>query len=258
MSAKGLIYRRIFDYVIKYSINIKDRVFPPRCGGCGRPVKPGQLVEFCEQCLSILPWIVRPFCLKCGKDFNPSNAADAGRFSFRICASCRVKQPGFEAGRSAFRYEGVARQAVQSLKFRGRKTLAESFAILLEKRLVDEPIFLEGVDLVIPVPLHPSRRRERGFNQSALVAWELSKRLGIPFSEKALIRNRGTRPQVGLSAKERADNIRGAFQANEEVMGKVILLIDDVMATGATASACSRALRVAGATETRVLTLARD
>jgi len=159
---------------------------------------------------------------------------------------------------SAFRYEGVARQAVQSLKFRGRKTLATTFAILLEKRLADEPGFLEGVDLIVPVPLHPSRRRERGFNQSALVARELARRWEIPASEKALVRNRKTRPQVGLSARERADNIRGAFEAGPEVRGKVILLVDDVMTTGATASACARGFRAGGAEETRVLTLARD
>ena len=258
MSSHKVFSGIVFNYLIKYSINLRDRLFPPRCGGCGRPVNPGKTVEFCEHCLNNMPWIVKPFCLKCGKDFIPSNIDDAKRFSLRICASCRMKKPAFNCGRSAFRYEGVARQAVQSLKFRGRKTLAKSFAILLEKRLIDEPGFLEGVDLIIPVPLHQARRRERGFNQSTLVARELSKRLELPFSETALQRCRNTRPQVGLSATERADNIRGAFQANGKVLGKVILLIDDVMTTGATASACSRALRVAGATETRVLTLARD
>ena len=110
----------------------------------------------------------------------------------------------------------------------------------------------------MPVPLHNARYRERGFNQSALVALALSRRWGIPVSETALVRNRQTRSQVGLSAPQRADNIRGAFTAGAEVRGKVILLVDDVMTTGATASACARGLRQGGAEETRVLTLARD
>ena len=212
----------------------------------------------CAVCLDSLPWIRKPFCLKCGKDFHASSDADKKRFALRVCASCRTAKPAFASARSAFRYEGVARQAVQALKFRGRKTLAETFAIFLEERLADEPGFLDGVDLIIPVPLHPSRRRERGFNQSALVARELSHRQGIPLSETALVRNRKTRSQVGLSARQRADNIRGAFAAGEEVRGRVILLVDDVMTTGATANACARGLKAGGAEETRVLTLARD
>lgn len=250
--------RKLLSWLGGYALRLRDILFPPRCGGCGKPVRPGQPVELCGECQEALPWIKRPFCLKCGKDFNPAGKEDGRRFNLRVCASCRTKAPSFASARSAFRYEGVARQAVQSLKFRGRKTLAESFAVLLEQRLADEPAFLGGVDLVIPVPLHPSRRRERGFNQSALVARELAGRWGLPFSETALIRNRKTRPQVGLSARERADNIRGAFEAGTEVYGKVVLLVDDVMTTGATASACSRGLKAGGAVETRVLTLARD
>jgi len=212
----------------------------------------------CGECRSILPWIKRPFCLKCGKDFTPATREDKRMFNLRLCASCRVKRPSYASARSAFRYEGVARKAVQSLKFRGRKTLAASFALLLAERLSDEPVFLDGVDLIVPVPLHPTRRRKRGFNQSALLAVELSRLWGIPVSESVLSRNRDTRPQVGLSAGQRAENIRGAFIAGEAVRGKVVLLVDDVMTTGATANACAIGLRAGGAEETRVLTLARD
>lgn len=240
------------------ALRLRDRVFPPRCGGCGKTLVPGRPLEFCDDCLEHLPWIKKPFCLKCGKDFRPSSGEDANRYVLRVCASCRITRPAFASARSAFRYEGAARKAVQALKFRGRKTLAESFAILLEQRLEGEPGFMAGVDLVVPVPLHPSRRRERGFNQSALVARELARRWGLPLSESTLARNRQTRSQVGLSARQRVENIRGAFTAGPEARGKVILLVDDVMTTGATATACARALRQGGAEETRVLTLARD
>ena len=136
--------------------------------------------------------------------------------------------------------------------------MAATFAVLLKRRLMAEPSFLEGVDVMVPVPLHASRMGKRGFNQSSLIAGEVSVLCGIPVNENILGRIRDTRPQVGLTARERAENIRNAFEASREAGGMVILLVDDVMTTGATVSACARALKAAGAEETRVLTLARD
>jgi ComF family protein len=113
--------------------------------------------------------------------------------------------------------------------------------------------------VLVPVPLHPRRRRERGFNQAEIVALEVGSRVGLPVSPLALVRRKDTPPQTGLSAAERRKSVDGAFAVRRRchVAGKVVVLVDDVLTTGATALACARALREAGAAEVRVLTLAR-
>jgi ComF family protein len=148
--------------------------------------------------------------------------------------------------------------AIHELKYRGRRRVAGQLVrALLENEAART--LATTCDVLVPVPLHPRRRRQRGFNQAALVARELARRTGRPSCEDALVRHRDTASQAGLSAAERRRNVAEAFAVRRPalVAGRVVTLVDDVMTTGATAFACARALHAAGAAEVRMLSLAR-
>lgn len=153
-------------------------------------------------------------------------------------------------------YEGVLRTAIHRFKFKKRKALAEPLGILLVKYLSHIPNF--DIDVIIPVPLHPRRLRQRGFNQSELLAKVLGKYFGIPVVD-ALERIRDTKAQFDLPREERLRNVTGAFKVSQFnlVYNKRILLLDDIYTTGATIAECSKALKIAGAKRVEVLTLAR-
>jgi ComF family protein len=155
-------------------------------------------------------------------------------------------------------YVGALRLLVHELKFRGRRRVAT----LLAEALVEDPasagtLTTEGV--LVPVPLHPRRRRARGFNQSEVLAEAIGRRCGLIVAPAALVRRKETAAQTGLSAAARRANVAGAFAVRRraQIAGRVVVLVDDVVTTGATARACARALRQAGATEVRLLTVAR-
>jgi ComF family protein len=161
-------------------------------------------------------------------------------------------------GLSVGPYEGGLRFLIHELKFRGRERVAERLA----ERILQVPGF-EGVlspdAVLVPVPLHPRRWRERGFNQSELLANALGRRSGRPVAAKTLVRRKDTAPQTGLTRAGRRSNVAGAFAVRHRgsVAGRVAVLVDDVVTTGATARACADALRAAGATDVRLLTAAR-
>jgi ComF family protein len=163
----------------------------------------------------------------------------------------------FEAGASLGPYEGGLRTVIHELKYRGRRRLAERLA---EGLLASSAVrsVLRDVAVLAPVPLHPRRLRERGFNQSELIAHAVSTRAGVPVAA-ALVRRSDTSSQSGLSASERRRNVAGAFVVRRRaaVVGRVVALVDDVLTTGATARACAAALRDAGASSVRLLTVAR-
>ena len=155
------------------------------------------------------------------------------------------------------RYEDVAREAVHAFKFRGRRALAAPLAALLAE--IDATALPAGVpEVLVPVPLHPRRERERGFNQARLLAHRLGRSWGVPCSD-ALARARATLPQAELSAEARRDNVRGAFalRRRSEVAGRHVALVDDVLTTGSTVLACARCLRDGGAATVGVLVVAR-
>ncbi|MFQ6099724.1 MAG: ComF family protein [Anaerolineae bacterium] len=141
------------------------------------------------------------------------------------------------------------------LKYRGRTVLAEPLGGLMAAYWTQHPM---SADLVVPVPLHPARLRERGYNQAALLAREMARRTGLVVEEQALIRQRATAPQVELNARQRKENVRDAFRCSgNSLAGKRVLLIDDVCTTGATLEACAVALYAGGARDVQALTLAR-
>lgn len=152
-------------------------------------------------------------------------------------------------------FEGVLRDAIHHLKYRGRSVLAKTLGSLMATYWMQHPM---DCDIVMPVPLHTSRLRERGYNQAALLANEMAQQTGLIVDEHTLVRERATSPQVDLNAKQREENVRAAFRcAGSSPVGKQVLLIDDVCTTGATLQACATALRQKGALGVRAPTLAR-
>ena len=171
------------------------------------------------------------------------------------CATCKATPLRYDYARSAAVYEGALREALHAFKFAGRRALAGPLGDLAAEQCVGS--LPEGIDALIPVPLARERERERGFNQATLLARRIGRRLGAPTRPGWLVRTRSTRPQSDLSAAERRANVRGAFRATDRVAGRHLLLIDDILTTGATLEACARALREAGARRVGVLTVAR-
>jgi len=175
-----------------------------------------------------------------------------------LCGRCRRQPPPFTYARSAVVYGEVAREAVHALKFRAQRALASPLGDLLAEvdldTLADVP-----ASLLIPVPLHPRRLRERGFNQAYLLAKRVGRARGVPVSRDVLVRIAATPPQTELSGTARRANVKDAFAIRrpERVRGRHVVVIDDVLTTGATAAACARCLKKAGAAHVGVLTVAR-
>jgi ComF family protein len=173
-----------------------------------------------------------------------------------LCARCRTTPLRIDSIRSAVQFEGVLRQAIHGLKYRGHSALAGPLGGLMAAYWVQHPM---SADIVVPVPLHATRLRERGYNQAALLAREMAGRVGLAVDEQTLIRQRATAPQIELNARQRRENVRVAFHCSGNgVAGKQVLLIDDVCTTGATLEACAVALYdEGGAQRVQALTLAR-
>ena len=228
-------------------------LFPVQCRICEQPLEVFTAAPVCSDCLKSPQPYQGIECARCGR-FLP-NAM--GLHGTPHCAACRRNAFAFEQARSFGGYEGTLRALIQRLKYSGYRPLAKPLGRFLAEaaRRLEEKSF----DVLVPVPLHPRRQRQRGFNQAALLAQQVSRFLNIPLGAKDCVRVRDTPPQTGLRAAERRKNVAGAFHVPEpqRVRGRRVLLIDDVLTTGATAHACAQALRAAGARGVWVGTLAR-
>jgi ComF family protein len=175
-----------------------------------------------------------------------------------LCRYCATGAYAFERLRSYGEYDGPLGELIRVFKYRGVLALKDFLATCMA-RTAREEFELGEIQAIVPVPLHRSRERERGFNQSAVLARVLGRQLGLPVREALLLRHRKTRPQTGLTFAQRRQNVRGAFSVRPGVAidNLRILLVDDVYTTGATAHACAKALRRAGARSVVVLTIAR-
>jgi ComF family protein len=193
-----------------------------------------------------------PFCVCCGDPVAGDVQHDF------TCFACSRKPPRFDFARSAVRYEGAVSEALRALKYENALWVAEDLAELLFACVRAEYSDID-FDFVTAVPLYPARRRSRGFNQSALLGDFLAQRLGCLYKEKSARRVRQTVTQTGLTAPQRTANVSGAFRAGLffRLSGKRILLVDDVMTTGATVNACAAALKRGGAESVHVITVAR-
>ncbi len=226
-------------------------MFPDECRVCERPLQRFSRIPVCGECLNAPePFAPEYFCSSCRTPFRNGFPLDEdGR-----CALCRLGLRGFDAAYSFGAYEGVLRKLIHLLKYGRVRPLARPLGDLLASAIPRDQRF----DLVVPVPLHWRRRWWRGFNQSALLAGAVARRYGFRVRHPVR-RVRATAIQAGLSNAGRRSNVAGAFRVTRkrEVEGRRVLLVDDVMTTGATASACAFALKRAGAEHVALLTLAR-
>ena len=245
-----------------------DLLFPPFCPVCRQLLGHGRQDPLCGHCWSGLERIVPPLCRRCGTQFfrfpeAPEELSMAGGgcqpapAPEHLCGRCRHHPPVFSYARSAARYGDVVREALHAFKFGGRRALAAPLGALLGETRHLLPT--ERVDLLVPVPLHPRREQARGFNQALLLARRLEATWGPPVGASVLRRTADTASQTDLSANRRRANVRGAFALGrpEQVTGRHVLLVDDIMTTGATVSECAACLWLGGATTVGVVTVAR-
>lgn len=220
----------------------------PACAGCHAPLDAPTRGPVCDACWGRVVPLTAPVCETCAEPLPSWRAISTG---LRRCPRCRRGRTAISKARSIGAYEGALRDIVHALKYEGRRSLAAPLAARMRAQGAE---VLAGADVAVPVPLHRSRLRRRGFNQ----AEDLARQLGLPW-RRALRRVRSTRSQTDLPAARRHANVRGAFAVRRRasVRGCCVVLVDDVSTTGATLEACAAVLLEAGAREVRALTAAR-
>ncbi len=225
-------------------------LYPSLCAVCSAPVEAEDYL--CEPCARKAPRIKAPFCSRCSEPFQ---GAITEEFA---CANCAGRTLHFEAAVSAYRSRGVVRKIVHDFKYGQQQHLRHPVAEWLIETLDDPRLHGRRFDGLVPVPLHPARERERGFNQAALLADLLSRKSGIPVLP-ALERIRYTTTQTAFERSERMENLRNAFRLrkNTSVRELRVLLIDDILTTGSTLSECARVLKAGGALSVHAATAAR-
>jgi ComF family protein len=222
-----------------------DLLFPPHCAGCRRG---GSLL--CSACWQTMQPLTLALCQYCGSplyDTDPS------------CASCRSRRPYLHGLRYVNHYQGPLRKAIHALKYGGQQRLAQPLGLLLAEAFQRYGMATDGI---IPLPLHPQRQQQRGYNQAALLARACTAYLKVPYLENLVLRQRVTLAQVGLTFRERFHNVAGAFALASDALPRLtgyrsLLLIDDVSTTGATLEACAAPLYAAGIQEVWGLVLSK-
>lgn len=225
-----------------------DLVFPPLCPVCDGILGGGRRDPLCGACWEGFERIAPPWCRCCGAPLGIEG----------LCGACRRRRPRFAYARAAVLYGDLVREAIHAFKFGGRRGLATPLGDLLAGLGFSA---LPGAlpDALVPVPLHPRRARERGYDQALLLARRLERAWGVPVVADALLRAVPTQPQTDLDAAARRRNVRDAFAVRrpELIAGRHVVLVDDVLTTGATVAECARALRAAGAVRVGVVAVAR-
>jgi ComF family protein len=221
-------------------------LYPPRCLVCRVLGESG----LCAACLSQIAPVTLPFCQTCGHPLTDESG----------CVNCAVRRPAFTRARALGAYDGVLRAAIHQFKYRDRPQLAAPLGLRLAAFARESAPDLNGLrfDALLPMPMHPVRRRLRGYNQSERLARVVASELALPLLTDALVRTRPTRPQVGLTGEARRTNLSGAFTIRhpEAIQGKALLLLDDVVTTGSSLHECALILNAYGAKAVYALTLA--
>jgi ComF family protein len=218
---------------------VLDLFFPPRCPGCGRVG-----FTFCDACQARIEPPPAPACIHCGQ---PQDAE-------QLCPTCRETPSSLDRIACSAIFAHPLRDAIHELKYNDGRSLARPLGARMAAA------WLQGnfaADIIIPVPLHTARQAERGYNQAALLARIVSREVGVPLGESALVRTKATQQQAMLKAIERRENVKDAFACRSDVTGKHVVLVDDVCTTGSTLEACAAALRASGAASVWAFTLAR-
>lgn len=217
-----------------------DVVYPPSCAVCGR-----EGVRFCEDCLSQMRLIDENICEICGEPLLQRG----------ICDRCKIEPPPFAALRSYAEFNGPLRKALHTMKYQNNLALGDTFSSFLI------PMIQKlgwKFDIVLPVPISRSKRRERGYNQAGLIAYPISLAFDTPYSDNLLSRKSEVKSQVGLAREERFKNLHNAFQGNSaKLINKKVLLVDDVTTTGATIISCAKALQESGCERIYSITVAK-
>lgn len=226
--------------------------FPSFCHLCSSLLElPGERV-ICHSCWGRTIPSSSSFCICCGRFFEGAGEGD-------LCGDCLKNRPPFSYHRSYGRYKGILKDIIILFKYRRFQLLGKGLARLLYRSLgKDEKIWWKA-EALIPVPLHPKKKRQRGFNQAQLIARELSELKGIECIEDQLMKAKNVPPQTSLDMEERRRNVRGAYGVRDrkKTEGKVVILVDDVYTTGSTVRECSSVLKAAGAEEVRAITVAQ-
>ncbi len=226
----------------RYGKEMLHLLYPVRCPFCdglvdsvfGRWEYP-----ICPQCRETIEYVTEPSCKKCGKPLEDERT--------EYCGDCTRREHLFDQGKALWIYKGAVRQSIYRLKYGNRREYGIAYAQELSHRYGDW-IRSRDIQLIVPIPLHKKRQRQRGFNQAELVARELGERLQLPVCSDLLIRWRHTRPQKELNDKERKNNLKKAFKiARNHVQLEHILLVDDIYTTGSTMDGAAEVLREAGA-----------
>lgn len=227
-----------------------NTILPPRCTSCHALVEDAGMV--CADCWRELEFIASPLCKKCGFPFPYAMEEEA------LCGTCASEEPRFTLARAALRYNDKSAALISHFKYADRTYAAPLFAKWMTQAGAD---CLKDAELLVPVPLHPRRLFARRYNQAALLVQQIGKLTGKPIALQALVRRKHNPPQVSLSQIQRRQNVKNIFSAHpnygKHMAGKHVVLIDDVMTTGATIIECTKAISRAGAASVRVLTLAR-
>jgi ComF family protein len=228
-----------------------DVILPPACHICHSFIPDAAELHICQSCRERLPLVSSPLCSLCGIPFH-------GTGSDHRCGACTLQPPYFDLARAHYLYEGPIRELIHAFKYTRSTHLRSPLALLCLEGARGVPAIAD-LNLIVPVPLHRSRLRQRGFNQAVLLGRVMSRHLSLPMIPDALVRTRATEPQIELSAAERRVNVRGAFSVNnyEQIAGRGILLLDDVMTTGSTMDECAKELKKAGAATVVAVTVAR-
>lgn len=224
---------------------IQNSLLPPTCILCGNPGLGSK--DLCVFCSDLLIKNTH-CCYRCGAHFEQAFPGPL------LCGDCQNKNPGFDETHAPFLYQGAIRYLISGLKFRRQFKNARLLGMLMTDHLKQSA---EMPDCLVPVPLHPRRYRERGFNQSIEIARTLTRELSIPLDLNCCVRSRNTPHQIGLSAKERRKNIKNSFAVKTPLTAAHIAIVDDVMTSGTTASELATVLKKAGALRVDVWVCAR-
>lgn len=223
-----------------------DLLFPRRCPVCGDIVMPrGELI--CPDCIKVLSFVREPVCKRCGKEMAAGEA--------EYCFDCTRHRRSFEYGKALINYDETAKKSMAMIKYRNKREYLDFYAEAISIRY-GKAILRMKADALVPVPVHPSRLRTRGFNQAGILACGIGQRLELPVRPEMLVRRKKTEPQKQLNPKERLANLEEAFAPGKIFPGvKRVILVDDIYTTGSTVEACTRALLRAGVEKAYVLTI---